>query len=53
MDSAKAKYIEFFPHCMRVLKTGGVLVVDDIFQGGTIYKMRVNPNEKFEKFIAV
>ena len=36
MDSGKAKYIEFFPHCMRVLKTGGVLVVDDIFQGGTI-----------------
>ena len=38
MDSAKAKYIEFFPHCMRVLKTGGVLVVDDIFQGGDIAK---------------
>lgn len=36
MDSAKAKYIEFFPYCMRVLKSGGVLVVDDIFQGGTI-----------------
>ena len=36
MDSAKAKYIEFFPYCMDVLEVGGVLVVDDIFQGGTI-----------------
>ena len=36
MDSAKAKYIEFFPYCMDVLEIGGVLVVDDIFQGGTI-----------------
>lgn len=36
MDSAKQKYIEFLPHCMRLLKTGGVLVIDDVFQGGTI-----------------
>lgn len=36
MDSAKAKYYEFFPDCMRLLKTGGVLIVDDVLQGGTI-----------------
>ena len=36
MDSAKAKYIEFYPHCLRVLKTGGVLIIDDVFQAGTI-----------------
>lgn len=36
MDSAKAKYYEFFPYCMKVLKEGGILMVDDIFQGGTI-----------------
>ncbi|KAF1301309.1 MULTISPECIES: O-methyltransferase [Enterococcus] len=36
MDSAKAKYIEFLPECLRLLKKGGVLMVDDIFQGGTI-----------------
>ncbi len=36
MDSAKAKYIEFFPYCMDALEVGGVLMVDDIFQGGTI-----------------
>lgn len=36
MDSAKAKYYDFFPDCMRILKTGGVLAVDDVLQGGTI-----------------
>jgi len=36
MDSAKAKYYDFFPNCMRVLKEGGVLAVDDVLQGGTI-----------------
>lgn len=36
MDSAKAKYYDFFPDCMRVLKEGGVLAVDDVLQGGTI-----------------
>ena len=36
MDSAKAKYYDFFPDCMRILKMGGVLAVDDVLQGGTI-----------------
>ena len=36
MDSAKAKYYDFFPDCMRILKLGGVLAVDDVLQGGTI-----------------
>ncbi|MDN6836850.1 MAG: O-methyltransferase, partial [Lactococcus lactis] len=36
MDSAKSKYIEFLPECLRLLKKEGVLMVDDIFQGGTI-----------------
>ena len=35
-DSAKSKYIEFLPECLRLLRKGGVLMVDDIFQGGTI-----------------
>lgn len=37
MDSAKAKYYEFLPHCLRVLKKGGLLIVDDVFQAGTIF----------------
>ncbi|MGF3142269.1 O-methyltransferase [Facklamia sp. P13064] len=36
MDSAKAKYIEFLPECMRLLRLGGILIIDDVFQGGTI-----------------
>lgn len=36
MDSAKAKYIEFYPECMRLLRHGGVLIIDDVFQGGTV-----------------
>lgn len=36
MDSAKAKYIEFYPECLRLLKLGGVLIIDDVFQAGTI-----------------
>lgn len=37
MDSAKSKYIEFLPDCLRVLKTGSVLMIDDIFQAGTVF----------------
>lgn len=36
MDSAKAKYYEFFPYCMEVLKKDGLLIVDDVLQAGTI-----------------
>lgn len=36
MDSAKAKYPEFFPEIMNLLKVGGVLAIDDVLQGGTI-----------------
>lgn len=36
MDSAKSKYIEFLPECLRLLKTKGVLMIDDVFQGGTV-----------------
>ncbi|MGO4928080.1 O-methyltransferase [Fundicoccus sp. Sow4_D5] len=42
MDSAKAKYIEFYPQCLRVLKTGGVLIIDDVFQAGTILEDEKN-----------
>ena len=36
MDSSKAKYIEFLPECMRLLNQGGLLLIDDVFQGGTV-----------------
>lgn len=36
MDSAKSKYIEFLPECLRLLKVDGVLMIDDVFQAGTV-----------------
>lgn len=45
MDSAKAKYYDFFPYCMDVLEKGGVLAVDDVLQGGTI----LHPTEDIPK----
>lgn len=36
MDSAKSKYIEFLPDCLRLVKEGGVIMIDDVFQAGTV-----------------
>ena len=38
MDSAKSKYIVFLPELLKHLEVGGVVVLDDIFQGGDIAK---------------
>lgn len=40
MDSAKSKYIEFLPECLRLLKKDGVVMIDDIFQAGTVMHER-------------
>ena len=34
IDAAKAQYQEFFPHCMRLLKMGGLLVSDNVLYKG-------------------
>ena len=36
MDSAKAKYVEFLPYLIERMHVGSVLLIDDVFQGGTI-----------------
>ena len=36
MDSAKSKYIIFLPEILKRLEVGGVVVLDDIFQGGML-----------------
>lgn len=36
MDAAKGQYINFFQDVMRLLKTGGVLVSDNVLQDGDI-----------------
>lgn len=38
LDSAKSKYIVFLPEVLEHLKVGGVVVFDDVFQGGDIVK---------------
>ena len=38
MDSAKSKYIIFLPEILKRMPVGGVLVLDDIFQGGDVAK---------------
>lgn len=36
MDSAKSKYIVFLPEILKRLTVGGLVVIDDVFQGGDI-----------------
>lgn len=36
MDAAKGQYIHFLPEVLRLLKTGGVLVSDNVLQDGDI-----------------
>ena len=38
MDSAKSKYIVFLPEVLKKVKVGGLIVIDDIFQGGDVAK---------------
>lgn len=36
MDGAKAHYIYFLPECIRLLRTGGLLVGDNVLYGGMV-----------------
>ncbi|MDG3131786.1 O-methyltransferase [Streptococcus suis] len=38
MDSAKSKYIVFLPEVLKKVKVGGLIILDDIFQGGDVTK---------------
>lgn len=40
LDAAKAQYTKLFPHCLRLLETGGILIADDVLQEGRIAKKR-------------
>ena len=40
LDAAKGQYGNFLPHCIRLLPVGGILIVDDVLQGGSIAKTR-------------
>ena len=34
VDAAKGQYMEFFPHCERLLKSGGMLISDNVLYKG-------------------
>ncbi|ABP92414.1 Predicted O-methyltransferase [Streptococcus suis 98HAH33] len=38
MDSAKSKYIVFLPEVLKKVKVGGLIILDDISQGGDVPK---------------
>ncbi|MBP2620175.1 O-methyltransferase [Streptococcus panodentis] len=38
MDSAKSKYVVFLPQVLKRLNPGGLILIDDVFQGGDIAK---------------
>ena len=40
LDAAKGQYSNFLSHCLRLLPVGGLLIVDDVLQGGTIAQTR-------------
>ncbi|MDR0948921.1 MAG: O-methyltransferase [Lachnospiraceae bacterium] len=40
MDAAKAQYLPFLPHALRLLRVGGVLVSDNCLQDGDILESR-------------
>ena len=44
VDAAKGQYLEFLPHCMRLLKPGGIMFSDNI-----LYKGMVATDELFKR----
>ncbi|MDO5131695.1 MAG: class I SAM-dependent methyltransferase [Eubacteriales bacterium] len=40
MDAAKGQYIRFLPETLRLLRTGGILLTDNIFREGEILSSR-------------
>lgn len=40
MDCAKGQYIHFLPHCVRLLKPGGLLITDNVLHKGSVARSR-------------
>lgn len=41
LDAAKRYYPEFLPHCIRLLKPGGLLAADDVFFEGVVLQEKI------------
>ena len=42
LDAAKGQYLQMLPDCIRLLKSGGIFIADDILQSGRIAKDRLD-----------
>lgn len=40
MDCAKGQYINFLPHCIRLLKINGLLITDNVLHKGSVARSR-------------
>ena len=40
MDAAKGQYIRYLPHALRLLRSGGILLTDNILKEGEILSSR-------------
>ena len=40
MDAAKGQYLAFLPEVLRLLKTGGLLITDNVLQDGDLLESR-------------
>jgi len=38
LDAAKGQYIDFLPHCLRLLKPGGIFITDNVLYRGMVAK---------------
>ncbi len=58
MDAAKSHYIYFLPECIRLLKSGGVLISDNILYGGMVanrallIRRKITIVKRLKKYIA-
>lgn len=46
MDAAKGQYLTFLPHCMKLLKVRGLLISDNVLQGGDVSKSRYSVSRR-------
>ena len=42
LDAAKGQYLQMLPDCIRLLKSGGIFIADDILQSGRVAKDRLD-----------
>ena len=40
MDAAKAQYINYLPHIIRLMPKGGILITDNVLQDGDLFESR-------------